>query len=226
MPPKRLKGYKPPAPLRKTPTDPPLYPEGHAEPVELKEQERFLDAYMETASLSKASRITGTSVRKHYNWAERNTYGYPKRFAKAHEIACAAIEGEIARRAMDGVKRPQTFKGELIQVGYDIDGNVVNPNDPDCVKIAPLQITEYSDQLLTLYAKGAMPDKYRERSSVDVTRHNSIIDMTEEELQEQEERLGLTPPSWTLPDETPATPMTGDSLPESPKKRRKIRRRK
>lgn len=76
----------------------------------------------------------------------------------ALDEAADRLETEALRRAVDGVSRPVTHKGELVYVPVD-------PAVPDGDKVPLVEVT-YSDTLLIFLLKAARPEKYRERWDV------------------------------------------------------------
>ncbi len=105
----------------------------------------FLAAYCEVGTVTKAAKIAGITRHTHYDWLANDT-DYPAWFTKAEQQANEKIEAEIKRRAVDGVLKPVFYQGKI--VGH---------------------VKEYSDNLLMFYAKGAMPEKYKERISNEVS---------------------------------------------------------
>ncbi len=71
---------------------------------------------------------------------------YQSAFALAEKKASRTLEDEAVRRAHEGIRKAIRYKGKI--VGYD---------------------QEYSDTLMLALLKGCAPDKFRDRSSVDVT---------------------------------------------------------
>jgi hypothetical protein len=108
-------------------------------------QRQFLAAYRECGIISLAAKAAGCERRSHSMWMARDP-DYPALFAEAKEEACESLEKEARRRAVEGVDRPVYQGGR---------------------KIGTLK--EYSDVLLIFLMKGAMPDKYKDRYSQDVT---------------------------------------------------------
>lgn len=105
----------------------------------------FLAAYAELGNVTHAARTAEIDRSTHYEWLESDAE-YRERFRVAHEEACDSLEHEARRRAVTGTLKPVFYKGKRCG-----------------------SIREYSDTLLIFLMKGALPDKYRERSSVDVS---------------------------------------------------------
>ncbi len=113
--------------------------------LRIKKQAEFLAAYAAVGNISTAAKLTGIQRSNHYNWL-RESQDYHDKFEDASEQAIDSLESEARRRAVDGVDRPVFHKGE--QVGA---------------------VREYSDTLLIFLLKGLRPEKYRERSSQEIT---------------------------------------------------------
>lgn len=108
------------------------------------QKKMFLAAYGEVGTVTRAAQIAGVVRETHYRWLD-NDKNYPEQFARAERQAHEKIEAEIKRRAIDGVLKPVFYQGAI--VGH---------------------VKEYSDNLLMFYAKGAMPEKYKERVSNEI----------------------------------------------------------
>lgn len=65
---------------------------------------------------------------------------------RAKEMGLDALEDEATRRAFDGVDKPIVYQGEVTGT-----------------------MKEYSDTLLVFLLKGGKPDKYRERTSAEIS---------------------------------------------------------
>jgi hypothetical protein len=75
----------------------------------------------------------------HYDWLEQSEL-YRAAFEKSEKVAARTLEDEAIRRCHQGVKKAVYYKGKV--VGYEM---------------------EYSDSLMSLILKGALPKKYRDR---------------------------------------------------------------
>lgn len=103
-------------------------------------QDRFLDAFVETATVVHAAEVAGVGRRTHYDWLDSDDE-YAARFAQAEEDATQRLEREARRRAVEGTREPVGFyKGE--PGGY---------------------VRRYSDNLLMFLLKARRPAVYRER---------------------------------------------------------------
>ena len=105
-------------------------------------QARFLEAYEKLGYISKAAAAAGITSRAHYKWMAADP-DYAERFDDAHLVHCETLEVEARRRAVEGVTQKVYFKGDVCG-----DKQV------------------YSDQLLVVLLKGAMPDKYADRKQI------------------------------------------------------------
>ena len=99
-------------------------------------QVSFLAAYAVFGSVHQASRLAKCHRNAHYVWLKTDP-GYPALFEDAERRAGDYLEGEMRRRATQGVVRAVRHKGRI--VGYQ---------------------TEFSDTLLALAVKGTKPEKY------------------------------------------------------------------
>lgn len=105
----------------------------------------FLEAYAACGNITQAAELAGISRTSHYNWMEKDPE-YPALFKAAEEQAIDRLEQEARRRALEGVEKPVYQGGKLVGT-----------------------VREYSDTLLIFLLKGAKPDKYRERSTTELT---------------------------------------------------------
>ena len=105
-------------------------------------QRAFLTAYSVHGNLRRSAEASGVSRTSHREWVGTDPV-YAKAAEEAKENACQAWEDEVRRRAVEGVGEAVYYQG--IRVGTKIN---------------------YSDTLLMFLLKGAMPEKYRERSDV------------------------------------------------------------
>ncbi len=105
-------------------------------------QGAFLAAYAKTARINRAAEAAEVDRSTHYDWLA-NDPEYSDMFIKARAMAAQQLEDEAVRRAVEGCDRPLGVAGQVVQV------------------------REFSDTLLIFLLKGMMPEKYRERSSVE-----------------------------------------------------------
>lgn len=100
-------------------------------------QALFLEAFSVTGTVSGAAKRSGVHRSMHYDWLQDPTY--TEGFKDAERMAADALVTEARRRALEGTEKP-VFQGGT-QVGT---------------------IVEYSDRLLELLLRGALPAIYRE----------------------------------------------------------------
>ena len=108
----------------------------------------FLAALAATCSVTRACEAAGMGRRTAYEWREADPE-FAARWEKAKRLGAEALEDEGARRAMEGVDEPVFYKGD------------------ECGTVR-----KYSDTLLIFLLKGAMPEKYRDNSKVELTGAN------------------------------------------------------
>ena len=106
---------------------------------------QFLEAYAQCGNLTKAAKVVKMNRQTHYKWL-RDDDVYTAHFANAKHRAAEALESECYRRALEGTQKPIYQSGALVG-----------------------KVREYSDTLAIFLLKGAFPEKYRERSSLEHT---------------------------------------------------------
>jgi len=115
----------------------------------------FLAAYRTCGNVTRAAQSVGMCRDNHAHWMKRSKK-YREDFAAAQEEANDCLEEEARRRAVVGLRRLKFTK----------DGTPII--DPETGK--QYFEHEFSDTLLIFLLKGAMPDRYRERQSIEVSR--------------------------------------------------------
>lgn len=151
----------------------------------------FLTAYATMGVVSRAAKAAGVTARSHYNWLnEEGERGdrYREAFAEAKRQACDVLEAEARRRACDGVERMKFFKGDPIMVaGRNENGTAMLDEFGEPIMV-PYTEHEYSDTLMMFMLKGVLPEKYRERRSVETSGPGGkpiefrAADLTDDEL--------------------------------------------
>lgn len=106
-------------------------------------KKRFLEEFAKCANLSTAAKIAGVDRNIHYKWLEDPEY--VAAFDIAHKEACDAIDQEIYRRGAKGFLEPVFYQGKKVS-----------------------DVRRYDSTLLIFFAKGLMPDKYRENFKGDI----------------------------------------------------------
>jgi hypothetical protein len=104
----------------------------------------FLVAFFTCGICTRAAKIAHVEVRNHGFWLHKDPM-YAAAFERAKRLANDRLEDEIYRRGVEGVDKPVFYQGKKVGT-----------------------VREYSDLLLIFGTKGAMPEKYRERTE---TRH-------------------------------------------------------
>lgn len=115
-------------------------------------RESFLKALGQTGNISAAVVLAGTSRTRVYELRKVDE-DFRAAWDEAENNASDKLEAEAWRRAVDGVQEPLVSAGKIIR---DDDGN-------------PVAIRRYSDAILTLLLKARRPEKFRERSSVEMS---------------------------------------------------------
>lgn len=119
-------------------------------PFTPEEKEVFLRELRAIPNVTRAARCIGRTVS-----GLRAHRGLDRAFAEAWDEAIEdgidALEGEVHRRAFEGVDKPVTFQGEIT----------------DTYK-------EYSDNLAMFLLKAHRPDKYRERTDLNITNNADL----------------------------------------------------
>ena len=118
---------------------------GHYKKIRSPKKRAFLAALAHTGNITEAADIAHISRSAHYQWLEADPV-YAAASKDAMEQAAQRLEAEARRRAVDGVEEPVFYQGKQCGV-----------------------IKRYSDALLMFLLKGAKPDKYKERTSTELT---------------------------------------------------------
>lgn len=105
------------------------------------EVDAFIEAFMETASVSGACRELGIQRSSAYRRRQADE-AFALAWADADEAITDALEEEAYRRAVKGVEEPRTVAGKEVAV------------------------KRFSDRLLEMMLKARRPEKYRERVEI------------------------------------------------------------
>lgn len=142
---------------------------------------QLLNAYRELGNLTHAARAAGIHRDSHYGWLATDPV-YAVEFAKAQEPAAQTLEDEAIRRAVSGVDEPVFHGGQLCYAPSDLryardqyTGNGKHRRLKAGAILTPkpgakaLSIRRYSDTLLIFLLKGAKPEKYKDRSTAEIS---------------------------------------------------------
>lgn len=116
--------------------------------VQLKKQ-KFLENYQAIGTITGASKAVGICRTQHYDWL-KNDETYAEAFAQAEHSVADMLEEEAIRRAVQGVERPVYQGGKLVGM-----------------------VQDYSDTLLIFLMKGLKPDRYQQRTTVEVKQQDA-----------------------------------------------------
>ena len=160
------------------------------------QQAKFLAAFSEHANVSLAAKAVGMDRTKHYDWLAADPE-YVQRFKRAYKAACDAVDAEIRRRGVLGYQEPVFFQGR------------------ECG-----QITKFDSTLLIFFAKGMMPDKYKDNCKadinltgqvdVDINHKLTLRNLSDEQLEQLERIFLLNSPPEPGP-EPGADPVEADA---------------
>lgn len=142
---------------------------------------QLLNTYRELATISAACKAVRISRDTHYAWLQSDPV-YVAEFHKAQEPAIQTLEDEAIRRAAYGVEEPVIHGGQLCYAPQDLHyapdqyqgrgakrklkpGAVLTPKPGR----KALSIRRYSDVLLIFLLKGGRPEKYKDRTSAEIS---------------------------------------------------------
>ena len=165
----------------------------------------FCAALAETCRVDKACKAVGVSRVTAYKCREVMPE-FRASWDAALKVGITALEDEAHRRAFEGVAEPVVHQGQftpLMTEELDEEGNPVL-DDEGHPKMKPrldengepmvASVRKYSDTLAIFLLKAHDPDKYRDRSSVDLKANMSINEMSEAELAAELAALGVSLP--------------------------------
>lgn len=109
-----------------------------------KKREKFLEALRNSANVTLAAREAGIGRSSAFEWREADS-AFAKDWDDALQEGLDLLEGEVKRRAFDGVKKPIFYKGAEVST-----------------------VQEYSDTLAMFYLKGYRPDRFRDRFELEI----------------------------------------------------------
>lgn len=165
----------------------------------------FCAALAETCRVDKACKAVGVSRVTAYKW--RNTMPeFCAAWDSAMKVGITALEDEAHRRAFEGVPEPVVHQGQftaLLEEVRDANGEPVLDDNGEPVmrrrldedgKPMVASVQRYSDTLAIFLLKAHAPDKYRERTSVDLKAQVNINDMSEADMVAELASLGVAIP--------------------------------
>ena len=118
-------------------------------------QARFLKKYRETANIKVSCKAAGISRQTYYDWRDEDG-AFKAQLAEADLEAMDTLEYAAHDRAVNGIPSYVVSQGKLV---YGPDKH-------------PLIEHKYSDTLLITLLKARMPEKYKDKSSVEHTGKN------------------------------------------------------
>jgi hypothetical protein len=107
-------------------------------------REQFLQALAVRGNVGEACKAAGVGRSTVYEWRETDQE-FAAAWQEAVDDAIDRLEAEAWRRAFDGADRPVLYKGEITET-----------------------FKEYSDRLMECLLRANRPEKYRERSQVEL----------------------------------------------------------
>lgn len=125
-----------------------------------KKQADFLIKLVEVVSVTKAAMSAKVSRRTIYDWI-KNDPTFKEKYDEAVELATMKLEDEAVRRAFEGTLKPVYQGGKLVG-----------------------KIREYSDTLLIILLKAKAPDKYKDRSTSELTGTLNVKQITGMKIEE------------------------------------------
>ena len=140
--------------------------------ITIRRQQRFLDALSEMGNVTLAARAAGVSRSGIYTRRELDD-GFATAWEEAEQIAADRLEAEAWRRGVEGMPEWLVSAGRLVR------------DDSD----QPLIVQRYSDQLLLALLWAHKPEKFRERSAVEI----DICDRLAERLEAARRRSVAKP---------------------------------
>lgn len=128
-----------------------------------KRKAAFIAAYAECGgSITNAAKSVGVNRATPYGWLKDDP-DFAQALEEAKAQAVEVLETEAIRRAVEGVEEPYYQRGQVVG-----------------------SVRRYSDNLLMFLLRGMAPQKYRDRSSVEV-------EVTPEWVRQAAQELGIDP---------------------------------
>lgn len=129
-----------------------MRPMSQGRPLTAAHFEKFLEHLREMPNVTRAARMLGSSP-KAFRKYKKEDPAFSALWDEALEEAIENCEAEVHRRAFQGVDKPVTYLGEITATYKD-----------------------YSDSLATFLLKAHRPEKYRERTEIDLSVSMSVAD--------------------------------------------------
>ena len=108
-------------------------------------QRSFLEIYADAGSLKRTCELVGITPQAYYQWMHGNR-NFRMAFEAAKKMAIQSLEDEVVRRGKDGIEEDVYYRDRVVGTRL-----------------------RYSDTLLMFYLNGNAPEKYRNRSSHELT---------------------------------------------------------
>lgn len=135
--------------------------------LSLKRRKVFLAVLSRTGKVAEAARAVGYKDSNYLRRIYISDEEFAKQWDAAWDAASDIFEEEVVRRAIDGVREPQYYKGKV--AGYTL---------------------KYSDQLLMFLLRAARPDKFADRRKIESTIEGrigvAVLPMTAPSLEDWE----------------------------------------
>ena len=153
-----------------------------------KSLEDFLTLLREVPNVTRAARTLGHAPSSFRKYKKINKE-FSDAWDEALEESIERMEQEVHRRAIDGIDEPLTHQGSFTyQYEFDSTGRVVK-DESGIPKLkmdangqpAIATVKKYSDQLAMFLLKAHRPERYRERSEVNVSNPDGSLTLTESE---------------------------------------------
>lgn len=169
-----------------------------------RKQKKFLKAFAETGNVKHSCKIAGIDRSLYYYWRD-NDEDFKAQLPDVLQDANDTLEFAAYERAVQGIEEPVVSQGQLVyeyeQVVDETTGKFLFADNGKPLLKRVRQVTKrvYSDSLLTTLLKARLPEKYRDRQSVELTgkgggplqvqRHKDLALLTDEELAQVEQTL-------------------------------------
>lgn len=142
-------------------------------------QKKFLKAYADCGVVKYACKLAGIHRSTYYEWRDRDEH-FKVCLADAMNDATDTLELAAYQQAVLGMEEPAISAGQVVydyELILDDKGKpmVDDKGKPLMKRGNIVMIRKYSPQLLITLLKANMPEKYRDKASVDI---NGSIDIT------------------------------------------------